>query len=654
MNRILESLFENFINKECLLGGLDSKNFEKFIIKNLCENECNFEFKYNDIITGDGGDCGIDGIAFIINDIFISEYDKLEAYINSNNKISVKIIFLQSKSSERFECKEIRGFGDGVIDFFSEFPKKIQNDVIKEKHKMFELIIKNYSKISDKFECVCYYVTTGKLIEDRNITSTKDAILNDIERSDIFKQYKINLIGENELRNIVENNLKGSRAIIRLDRKIEMPYIDGINQGYIGIVELKEYLKLLVDDNGSLRREVFWGNVRDYQGDNNNVNIEINETISSINKNRFGILNNGITIIVKEINPCRGNMELIDYQVVNGCQTSNILYKRRKEIVDDMWVTIKIIETSNEDIINSIIKSSNYQTNVTEEQMMSLIPYQREIEDYYSTYEEDRKLYYERRSGQYYYENIPTYKIITIEEQLKAFTAMFLDEPHKSSRFYGEILKYVGKKVFVENHKHIYYYVSGYALSKLEYYFTNSLIDRKYRKYEYFLICILKHLIIQDKTPRFNENKSDSYCNKILDVLFNEEKCRKIIINSIKIIEICITDLSSTEITKSKKLIDKCIKAINDKVLEDVKNGTVVLANLNYFKYVFKQVSNEGDMRFKLDERIDDLIRELEKSNLGQLYKNEILELKNSCDFQNKESRKYISERIKSILVKVK
>ncbi|HFE9683933.1 TPA: AIPR family protein [Clostridium perfringens] len=653
MNRIIESLFENFVTKEELIGGLDSKNFEKFIVKNICQSVCNFEFKYDDIITGSGGDCGIDGLAFIINDIFISNYDELEKYIEMNNSISVKILFIQCKSSERFECKEIRGFGDGIVDFLSEEPKKEQSDIIRQKHRMFELIIKNYNKIKNEFECFCYYVTTGTLVEDKNIKSTKETILKDIQRLEIFKNVTMDLIGEKILRRIIDNNLRENSAIIKLDNKIEIPYIEGINQGYIGIIKLEEYLNLLIDGNGNIKREIFWGNVRDYQGDDNSVNKEINDTIDSEEKNRFGILNNGITIIVNKIEPCRGNIELKDYQIVNGCQTSYVLYKRRKELNSEMWVTIKIIETADEDIINSIIKSSNNQTNVTEEQMMSLDPYQKELEQYYCTYEDERKLYYERRSGQYNNESIPTYKIISIEEQLKAFTSMFLDEPNKSSRFYGEALKNVGKKVFLENHKHIYYYTSAYALFKLEYYFTNNLIDKKYKKFEYFLLCILKYLIVKEKTPRFNQNNSEAYCNKILSVLYDENKCRQAIINAIRIIDICVTNLSDTEVTKRSSLMEKCKRAINDRVLEDVSKGRVVLVNLSYFKYVFGQVSHEGDMRFKLDERIDDFIKELEKSNLGRLYKNEIIELKSNINFKNKDSRKDAARRILDIINKV-
>ena len=30
------------------------------------------------------------------------------------------------------------------------------------------------------------------------------------------------------------------------------------------------------------------------------------------------------------------------------------------------------------------------------------------------------------------------------------------------------------------------------------------------------------------KVPRFNENKMEEYCNKIIDTLFDEEKCKSI------------------------------------------------------------------------------------------------------------------------------
>lgn len=84
---------------------------------------------------------------------------------------------------------------------------------------------------------------------------------------------------------------------IDFSQKILLPDIPKINQSYLGYVDCNEYLKLIVGENGEIRKNVFYDNVRDYQGENE-VNLEIAETIKSAS-DKFILLNNGVTIICK-------------------------------------------------------------------------------------------------------------------------------------------------------------------------------------------------------------------------------------------------------------------------------------------------------------------------------------------------------------------
>ena len=60
---------------------------------------------------------------------------------------------------------------------------------------------------------------------------------------------------------------------------------------------VKEYLKIIVDENQRIRRGIFELNVRDFAGsDDNRVNQDIIDTLNSDNRNSFGFLNNGIKL----------------------------------------------------------------------------------------------------------------------------------------------------------------------------------------------------------------------------------------------------------------------------------------------------------------------------------------------------------------------
>ena len=72
---------------------------------------------------------------------------------------------------------------------------------------------------------------------------------------------------------------------------------------------------------------VFEDNVRDFQGDNNDVNGGIASTLNNDDSEIFSVLNNGVTIVASSISPTGDQFTINDYQIVNGCQTSNVLYQ---------------------------------------------------------------------------------------------------------------------------------------------------------------------------------------------------------------------------------------------------------------------------------------------------------------------------------------
>lgn len=83
---------------------------------------------------------------------------------------------------------------------------------------------------------------------------------------------------------------------------------------------------LIEDDNGDIIRGLFYDNVRDWQ-EYNEVNTEIRETLKCAAKDMFVLMNNGITIISRTIQPTGNRFYISDYQIVNGCQTSHVLFE---------------------------------------------------------------------------------------------------------------------------------------------------------------------------------------------------------------------------------------------------------------------------------------------------------------------------------------
>lgn len=201
-------------------------------------------------------------------------------------------------------------------------------------------------------------------------------------------------------------------------------------------------------------------------------------------------MNNGITIVADSINITGDKATITNYQIVNGCQTSHVIFDNEDvEGIDDLMLPIRLIATINEDLKNDITRATNNQTSIKKEQLEALSTFQRTLEEYYKTYSDSEiVLYYERSTGQYRNKGVCPAQIISIPMQIKAVSSMFLDNPHGVSGQYGTIAKNAGKKLFKENNKPILYYVS--ALEPCEV-CINAAFIKKYKVFSLYSKCIL-------------------------------------------------------------------------------------------------------------------------------------------------------------------
>lgn len=553
MDRIVQSYIDDFLKSQQIDEKDSSKQFEMFSSYCAVAQQYTEVFDLNDILTGAGGDCGIDGIAIIANGTIISSKEEVDDLIELNKGLSdMLFVFIQSKTSSGFSSGEMGTFGAGVVDFFSETPQFVRNQFIQEKSDLINYIFNKAVHFKSKPCCFLYYVTTGKWVDDQNCVARKNMIIHDLEELDLFKEVQFIPVDVKLIQKYYRNTIDVIETEIDFSQKVLLPDIPKIKQSYLGYVDYEEYLKLIVGDNGEIRKNVFYDNVRDYQGDNE-VNIEIAETIKSAS-NKFILLNNGVTIICKKLTNLRNKFTLTDYQIVNGCQTSHVLYYNKEFINGNLQIPIKLIETLDEDTVNNIIKATNRQTQVTNEQLIALNEFHRQLEAFYQTFSGTQKLYYERRSKQYnYMTEVEKVRIVTISTQIKAAAAMFFDKPHLASRYYGRLLKSVDG-IFNEEHKLSPYYTCAYLLYKLEYLFRNKLLPAQYRKFRYHILMLIKYDFSDGKVPNLNSNKIENVCKKILECANDNVELQNEVERMIAIINKHITDASDTESTKSASL----------------------------------------------------------------------------------------------------
>jgi AIPR protein len=124
-----------------------------------------------------------------------------------------------------------------------------------------------------------------------------------------------------------------------------------------------------------------------------------------------------------------------------------------------------LIETQDDDVKEAIVKATNRQTELTTEQLYALTDFARQLEMHFKSVPENNRLFYERREGQYdrFPTEVPKSKIVTPQSLIRAFGAMFLDEPTRVTRNYRGIREKVGKEIFAKGHRLEPYYIAAYA-----------------------------------------------------------------------------------------------------------------------------------------------------------------------------------------------
>ncbi|NBR35403.1 MAG: hypothetical protein EBT90_12215 [Rhodobacteraceae bacterium] len=193
------------------------------------------------------------------------------------------------------------------------------------------------------------------------------------------------------------------------------------------------------DVNGiiTLDRRVFFDNVRDFDP-NSDINKKINEDVDKGDKNSFVFKNNGITVVAKSISRTGDAFTIEEFQIVNGCQTSSVLFGLADQL-DDVFVPFRLIGTSEPEFVSDVIVGTNSQNPVKLEQIWALRPFMKDLEEYFTAGQKPLQLFLERRENQYLDESIEKTKIIKPQDLIKALTAIFKLKPQTAFRDWRKI-----------------------------------------------------------------------------------------------------------------------------------------------------------------------------------------------------------------------
>ncbi len=522
MDRILASHLKQFSAEQAIDLEDESVRFEKFVNYAVLQSQIAKRLDVDLVTTGDDDD-GIDGVAVIINEeLVVGAADAEAAFLGDRKNNDVQIVFIQSKTSASIDLGDFLKFKESFLRLIRDSPYQAVSQVQQEARAALDVVIDNVAKIRNGRPSVrALYVTGGGNQPQGPHNDALSNVKEEVEATKCFHAVQIQF----ENADFIIREWVASYSSVEIDIEMHshagLPQIEGIEESYLAVIRASDFVdKVLTSEDGNIRSQLFEDNVRHYLGDKNEVNSSIADTVGDPKRqSRFPVLNNGITIVSPDVVVRTNKLHVRDPQIVNGCQTSHVLFESRAAMADDMMVTVKVVEAEDEDVYSDLVRATNSQSKVEGKQFLSLSPMAREIEAYFNTYEgEDGRLYFERRLRQYVGKNVPALRIIDLDTVARVCAAMYLQRPDLAFKYPKAMYEQLGAQLFAEGNKPILYYAGALVIYRIHLLTSGGQVTSNARKYKWHVLPLVAAKLAGTDVPSLNSKKAEAYAKKIVSV----------------------------------------------------------------------------------------------------------------------------------------
>ena len=209
-----------------------------------------------------------------------------------------------------------------------DLDKTIYNPLLIEKRELFKKIFLELAPFHPKLNIKYTYSTKGKKSEiNSKITNSIKQIIEITKETGITNNVIFDVYGVDELISLY-------RILPQYRLPLRFNHIINLKDSYICLVSIKDYYNF-ISDNNQIREYLFEANIRDHQG-NVAVNKEIKNTLEKSEELdvNFWWLNNGITIIAAEATIAAETINLDKIQIVNGLQTSYLIFQSYNNMIN--------------------------------------------------------------------------------------------------------------------------------------------------------------------------------------------------------------------------------------------------------------------------------------------------------------------------------
>jgi hypothetical protein len=553
MHRIVKAHLDSFVKSFGLEADDEAVQFEKFAMYCVLSNRYSATFDLDDVSTGPG-DEGIDALAVVIDEtVTASAEDVQKIFASQRRNHDVDVLFVQAKRSESFELGDFLKFKEGILRFATQMPYCATDEVLLGAREMFDIVLEEVPKVRNgKPSLTARFVTTGLYQSPAALETALADFHAQLVALGLFHDIDVRFIDRDELTRLWVGTYSGINASLPAFSTAALPNIAGIDEAYLAVVRASDLVNnLLMTEDGNLRTQVFEENVRSFLGHDNPVNQSIATTLASDVASRFPVLNNGITIVSPDVKLQGTTLHLTNYQIVNGCQTSNVLFENRASL-GDVMVNIKVVKTQLEDVFSELVRATNSQTKVEDTQFLSLRPIIKRAEQYFNTYDgTESRLYFERRDRQYVGQDIPALRVFSLHNAAKCVAAMFCNRPELAARYPKQMYEELTDVIFSDATREIVFYAGCVAMYRFNLLVSNSTIPQNMKRFKWHMLPLVRALVTgtSDVMP-LNSKQAERAAQQIIDVMGQHGQPATDIFN--KIVFICrdLGDVSSDRLKR--------------------------------------------------------------------------------------------------------
>lgn len=499
---MLNAKYNDYVDKYELNEEREEDNEKRYIcytyLSQIQPDRLDRDFDLLDKICDDRiENLGIIGFAIMLNNQLLTTKTDVDDILQNERKGKFEIYLLSYKENINVEnvLREIENKKSNIE--FAEIIDYINSQKIVLKWE--ELPTVNLIIISD---------------------DTKNVV---IQKKEMFieKTFQIN---EDKLFRIAKSNENDYETILEYTDEFTLPSEKREGQTIVALCEAEKLINILKNEDDLIRPNIFDANVRAYQG-KTDVNIEIMKTLQNSPEN-FVLYNNGITIVCNKLDRKGKTLKIGAPQVVNGCQTCNSLFEAHKNGMDlsEVKVIVKTIETTGESVTQGIVRGTNRQNIVYEEAFETIRQFHKDLEEFFNimTVTGFQRIYYERRSKQYYFDSqIKSYQKISFRMLIQSMVAMYMNKVEISHRHESKLISEYKDKLFVDGQSFYPYYVAALLTTNLDYLMKKEKSYTDVKNYKKHILFVLQELNMGPAPDINDKEEIEEYCKRFLKLLEN-------------------------------------------------------------------------------------------------------------------------------------